>query len=45
MNSLQLPENNVFCLAGFSDKVFDVMKLMEIDKSALYNEIKSVQLV
>jgi 60 kDa SS-A/Ro ribonucleoprotein len=43
--TLQLPENNVFCLAGFSDKVFDVMKLMEIDKNALYDEIKSVQLV
>jgi hypothetical protein len=43
--TLQLPENNVFALAGFSDKVFDVMKLMEIDKKALYNEINSIQLV
>ena len=43
--TLQLPENNVFALAGFSDKVFDIMRLMETDKKALYNEIKSIQLV
>jgi len=43
--TLQFPENNVFALAGFSDKVFDIMKLMEVDKKALYNEIKSIQLV
>jgi hypothetical protein len=42
--TLQLPEQNVFALAGFSDKVFDIMKLMEVDKKALYNEIKSIQL-
>ena len=42
--TLQFPENNVFALAGFSDKVFDIMKLMEIDKKALYNEIKAIQL-
>ncbi len=42
--TLQFPENNVFALAGFSDKVFDIMKLLETDKKALYNEIKSIQL-
>lgn len=42
--TLQFPENNVFALAGFSDRVFDVMKLMEIDKKALFNDIKSIQL-
>ena len=26
--TLQFPENNVFALAGFSDKVFDIMRLM-----------------
>lgn len=36
--TLQFPENNVFALAEFSDKVFDIMKLMETDKQALYNE-------
>lgn len=40
--SMQFPENNVFCLAGFSEKVFDIMKLMEQDKKALVNEIKKI---
>lgn len=43
-STLQFPENKVFALAGFSDKVFDIMKLMETDKQALYNEIKKIQL-
>ena len=43
--TLQFPENNVFALAGFSDKVFDIMKMMELDKKALYNEINAIQLV
>lgn len=41
--SMQFPETNVFCLAGFSEKVFDIMKLMEQDKKALVNEIKKVE--
>lgn len=40
--SMQFPEQNVFCLAGFSEKVFDIMKLLEQDKKALVNEIKKV---
>lgn len=40
--SMQFPETNVFALAGFSEKVFDTMKLMEQDKKALVNEIKKV---
>jgi hypothetical protein len=43
LGTLQFPENNVFALAGFSDKVFDIMKLMETDKKALLNEIKAIQ--
>ena len=43
-STLQLPEQNVFALAGFSDKVFDIMKMMELDKKALYNEIKAIKL-
>ena len=42
--SMQFPEQNVFALAGFSEKVFDVMKLMEQDKKALINEIKKTAL-
>ena len=44
-STLQFPESGIFALAGFSDKVFDIMSLLETDKNALYNEIKSVQLV
>jgi hypothetical protein len=43
--SLQFPEQNVFALAGFSDKVFDVIKLLKEDKKSIINEIKSIQLV
>lgn len=42
--TLQLPQRNVYCLAGFSEKVFDVMKLLEEDRDALVTEIKKVQL-
>lgn len=41
--SMQFPEQNVFALAGFSEKVFDIMKLLEQDKKALINEIKKVE--
>lgn len=42
--SLQFPETNVFAIAGFSEKVFDIMKLLETDKKALINEIWKVNL-
>jgi 60 kDa SS-A/Ro ribonucleoprotein len=42
--SMQFPEKNVFCLAGFSDKIFDIMKVIEEDKNALLNKINSVSL-
>lgn len=42
--TLQLPESNVFALAGFSDKVFDIIKLLETDKGDLISEIKSINL-
>ena len=42
--TMQFPENNVYCLAGFSAKVFDIMKLMENDKNALFNTINKIQL-
>jgi len=43
-STLQFPEQNVFALAGFSDKVFEIMKMMELDKKALYNEINAIKL-
>lgn len=42
--SMQFPQNNVFCIAGFSEKIFDIMKLMETDKNALVNEIKKTEI-
>jgi hypothetical protein len=42
--SLQFPERNVATLAGWSEKVFDIMKLVETDKQALVNTIKKVEL-
>ena len=42
--SLQLPEHKVFCLAGMSDKVFDIMQLLESDRRALVTKIKAVEL-
>jgi 60 kDa SS-A/Ro ribonucleoprotein len=41
--SMQFPEPNVFALAGFSEKVFDTMKLLEQDKKALLTAVRAVQ--
>jgi hypothetical protein len=40
LGSMQFPEQNVFALAGFSEKIFDIMQMLETDKKALINEIK-----
>jgi hypothetical protein len=40
--SMQFPERRVFCLAGFSDKIFDVMALLESDPKALLTKINEV---
>lgn len=42
--TLQVPEKDVYCLAGFSEKIFDLMKYLEEDKDALLNTIKSYSL-
>lgn len=44
LGTLQFPQNNVYCLAGFSDKVFDIMKLLEQDRNALITEIEKIEL-
>ncbi|MFC1535759.1 TROVE domain-containing protein [Candidatus Neomarinimicrobiota bacterium] len=41
--TVQFPERQVYMLAGFSEKVFDVMKLLETDKQALVNTIKAIK--
>lgn len=40
--TLQFPEQNVFCLAGFNDKVFQAMTMLEEDKKVLIKKIKEV---
>lgn len=42
--SLQFPENNVYCLSGFHERIFDLMKLLEKDKNALINTIKGIEI-
>jgi 60 kDa SS-A/Ro ribonucleoprotein len=42
--SLKVPERNTFVLAGFSEKIFDVMKALEEDPQALVNTVKQVAL-
>lgn len=42
--TLQFPEAGVYCLAGFSEKIFDIMKLLEQDKKALIHTIESTEL-
>lgn len=41
--TMQMPQNRIYCLAGFSDKVFDIMKLLEQDKNALVSTIEKVE--
>ena len=44
LGTAQLPAGKIFCFAGFSDKVFDLMKMAETDRSALVNTIHAVHL-
>lgn len=41
--SLQFPRENIFCVAGFSEKVFDFMKSLEVGGSDLMNKVNSIQ--
>lgn len=43
--TMQFPEQNVYCLAGFSDKVLSLFNLLEQDRKALINEIKKITFV
>ncbi len=42
--TLQVPEKAVYCLAGFSEKIFDLMRYFEEDKNALLTAINSLTL-
>ena len=41
--TLQFPERNIFALAGFSEKIFDIMGMLEEDPKALINKINAVE--
>lgn len=41
--SLEFPENQVATLAGWSEKTFDIMKLVETDKKALIKKINDIE--
>lgn len=43
--TLQFPEPEVYCLAGWSDKALQVMQFLDSDKQALIREIEKVELV
>jgi 60 kDa SS-A/Ro ribonucleoprotein len=38
--TMQFPQPGVYCIAGFSESVFDVMKMLEQDKNALIKTIE-----
>lgn len=42
--TLMFPERNIYCMAGFSDKTMETLKLLDSDKSALLREIEAVDL-
>lgn len=42
--SLEFPENQVATLAGWSEKIFDIIKLVETDKKALVKKINSIEI-
>jgi hypothetical protein len=42
--TLQFPERDIYCLAGFSDKTMDTLKFLDSDKSALLKQIEAVEL-
>lgn len=41
--TLQFPEDGVYALAGFSDRVFDAMKMLEEDRRALIRRIEAIR--
>lgn len=42
--TLMLPEKDVYCLAGFSEKIFDLMALMEQGMDALHQKVSEISL-
>lgn len=43
--SMQFPEPDVYCMAGFSEKVFEVMRVVEQDREALVHRVEAVTFI
>ena len=44
LGTLQFPERNVYCLAGWSDKALDTLQMLDTDAQALVRQIEAVEL-
>lgn len=42
--TLQFPQRDVYCLAGFSDKTFDTLRRLESDQAAFLKQIEAIEL-
>lgn len=42
--TMQFPQERVYCLAGWSDRVFDIMQKLDRDPRALIHEVEAVAL-
>jgi hypothetical protein len=42
--TLQFPQERVYCLAGWSDRVFEIMQKLDRDPAALVHDVESVPL-
>jgi len=42
--TMQFPQERVYCLAGWSDRVFEIMQKLDRDPQALIHEVDSVPL-
>jgi hypothetical protein len=42
--TLQFPQRDVFCLAGFSDKTLDTLKHLDTDQAAFLRQIEAIDL-
>ncbi len=42
--TMQFPQERVYCLAGWSDRVFEIMQKLDLDPAALVREVEAVPL-
>ena len=42
--TLQFPQERVYCLAGWNDRVFEIMRKLDRDSEALVRDVESVPL-